>query len=582
MTNEAVARCPGCMAGLADPSVPECPRCGYVDGADYDPDYLRPGATLSNGRYFVGVLTAQNGEGATYLGFDNKDRQTCWIREYFPTVLAARDRATGDVHPVKSYGAQYKALMSDFADTVGDVRRFAMTERVLPVLDSFAENRTYYAVYARLKLLTLEEFVTRAGGSLPMDEAMTLLAPLFNTVGEIHDHGFIHRGISPYTVYVGEEGEIYLWGFCLGAARTFGSELDAELFNGYSAPEQYSPSGWQGTWTDVYALAALVYRTVSGFVPPKSTLIGDARPLSKLSELSSGIPERISEAVAAAMNRETEGRTQSAYALLTSLVGAKTSNTAVFDTRRHLREQELMRQRERRARQDNQSGGFKYTLIALLFTVAALFCGGLYLTRTFFPAMIGGGSSESQSSSTVPSDLTSTLEEESSEPPRVENVPHFVGETLAYVEGSAEYSAQFDFTVERDFSSDFPAGVIFAQSPEEHTAVSEGRTAVTLYVSDGPKMATMPDVMGMQLEEALRVLGEQDLSFDTIDRYVVGAEENSVVGTTPEAGTEFDPNKVGIILYIMPVEEVSQPSSQSRRPSSSEDDRSSSAIRIRD
>ncbi len=581
MTNEALQRCPGCVAELADPTAAECPRCGYVAGADYAPDYLKPGALLANGRYFVGVLKSQNGEGATYLGYDNRDRQACWIREYFPTVLAARDRATGDVHPIKSYGAQYKALMSDFADTVGDVRRFAMTERILPVLDAFAENRTYYAVYARLKLLTLEEFITRAGGSLPLDEAMTLLAPLFNTVGELHDHGLIHRGISPYTVYVGEDGEIFLWGFCLGAARTYGSELDAELFNGYTAPEQYSPNGWQGTWTDVYALAALVYRAVSGFVPPKSTLIGDSRPLTALSELA-GVPERISGAVAAAMNKDAESRTQSAYALLTGLVGAKTSNTAVFDTRRHLREQELKRQRERRARQDNQSGGFKYTLIALLFTVAALFCGGLYLTRTFFPAMIGGGSQEPASSEITSQDITSIIEEESSGPPRVENVPQFVGETIAFVEGSAEYSAQFDFTVERDYNSDFPAGVIFAQSPEENTAVSEGRTAVTLYVSDGPKMAVMPDVLGLSFEEAMRVLGEQDLAFDTIDRYVVGAEENSVVGSTPEAGTEFDPNKVGIILYIMPVEEVSQPPSQSRRPSSSGSSSQNSAIRIRD
>ncbi len=67
----------------------------------------------------------------------------------------------------------------------------------------------------------------------------------------------------------------------------------------------------------------------------------------------------------------------------------------------------------------------------------------------------------------------------------MENVPQFVGETLAYIEGSAEYSAQFDFTVERDFSSDFPAGVIFAQSPEEHTAVSEGRTAVQRRAKNG-------------------------------------------------------------------------------------------------
>jgi serine/threonine-protein kinase len=576
LPNDIYERCPGCM-GPVEGSAAECPRCGYEFGAAYDPDYLRPGTTLSGGRYYVGELVAKNGEGATYLAYDNQGRKACWLREYFPTTLAARETATGEVHPLKGNGAQYKALMSDFADMAAEVRRFAITERVLPVTDCFNDNRTCYAVYARLKLITLESFLARAGGKLPLEQAMELLAPLFNTVGEIHDRGFIHRGISSQTVYVSEEGKALLWGFSLGAARTFGSELDSELFNGYSAPEQYSPSGWQGPWTDVYALAALVYRTVSGFVPPKSTLVGEERPLTKLSELA-GIPANVSDAVAAAMGQKAEARTQSAYALLTGIVGAGRSNTAVFDTRRSLREQEedRQRQRERREQRAAKDGGFKYALLALLFTVAALFMGTLYLLRTFFPDLIGGVSPEpsSESRSAAPLDLTGPdsvegpLAGEGSVVPQEEKVPRCIGQTVEDILANDAYQERFEFSREESFNSDFPEGLVYAQAPDENVPVEQGgKTPVTLFISKGPEMAVMPDVLGMDYEEALKLLAEQRLACDRISRFKEGAAPNSVVLTSPVAGEPFDPQKVPVILYVMPGDAATGGTATSARPS---------------
>ena len=53
---------------------------------------------------------------------------------------------------------------------------------------------------------------------------------------------------------VTSKGELRINSFSISALRTVNTELNSELFHGYSAPEQYSLSSWQGTWTDVYQL----------------------------------------------------------------------------------------------------------------------------------------------------------------------------------------------------------------------------------------------------------------------------------------------------------------------------------------
>lgn len=575
MLKEDMERCPGCMSPLGGEE--PCRRCGYSADSSYDPKYLRPGTALLNGRYLVGMLVSQDGEGATYVGFDNKNNDRCWIREYYPTTLALRNPATGKVSPKEGYGAQYKALISDFVDVCNEVKRLAVTENVIPIRDVFPENYTCYAIYEHMKVITLEDYINRSGGKLPLRGALDMFLPLCSMVGVLHDHGYIHRGISPYTVYVDEQGTLYLWGLELSAARTANSELDAELFNGYSAPEQYATNGWQGTWTDIYALAALFYRMVSGFVPPKSTLVGEQRPIAPLDDLVMEIPKNISDAIADAMELQTEKRTQFTHIFTSSFVENEITNTAVYDTSR-------TKQYTRREEREEKDGSFKYAILALVFTVVVLLCGFLYMTNTLFPSMMEN--SKQSESSRVPEDIFSESEPDSSSSAPQTNdtkVPQFVGQTLSSVQNNSDYTDYFSFSIQHEYDSEFSEGVIFRQSPDENTPMPN-RGTVILYVSKGPELVQMPDVVGLIWEDALKILELQELPCERVDRYTDAALPDTVVGTSPSPGTKFDPKKEPIVVYVVPPEpessdkpEASSSSKSSKSSSSSKSSKSSSS-----
>ena len=574
MNMTASGLCMGCMSTLGEYIV--CPHCGYDNSAPYDKKYRRPGSVVG-GRYIVGRLIRKNGEGALYVGFDNSLQCRVWIREYFPHTLAERDPRTGDILPLNGYGAQYKALLSDFIDVCNEVKRLGVTEPVVPIENTVAEHCTVYAVYKDLGLSSLETWLTKRGGKLPVKEARELLLPLFNALSNIHARSDIHRGISPYTVYVDKGGNLYLWDFCMSATRTGGSELEAELFNGYSAPEQYASNGWQGTWTDVYGAAALFYRVVSGFVPPKSTLIGEARPLAPLIDLVMDLPKNISDAVNAAMNPSTEQRTQEIGAFVASLVHTELGSTAVYDSSIANEVKRVRREKKERKAENRRRGLY---IVVGMFCTVLLLVGAMYvIMTTYFPDIINPGTNVMSPGHSDNSDISAgseSEEETSSEPEPDNSIPSFVGLRAEEVQADAAYAGRFEFEIQEDYNDQYEKGVVYDQSPDAGVTVQDGRTVI-LRVSRGKLIIKMPELVGLTRQEARDTLafyaedGGIDLPYNEFERYVLDPEidPGTVVSTTPRAGEEFDPTDTRIHIFYMPEESSEDESSGSGSSGSS-------------
>ena len=92
-----------------------------------------------------------------------------------------------------------------------------------------------------------------------------------------------------------ENGRARLTGYATVGLRTAGSGLHEQLYEGYSAPEQYSTTEFEGRYTDEYSLAAVVYRMVCGQspVPAAQRLVSDSNPRART--LERAVPEYVSD-----------------------------------------------------------------------------------------------------------------------------------------------------------------------------------------------------------------------------------------------------------------------------------------------
>ncbi len=247
-----------------------CAKCGF-DNEGYKPPahHIKPGTILNN-RYYVGKAIGEGGFGITYVGFDiNLEIKTA-IKEYFPKGCASRNAAiSNSIVPNEDKTEKFARGREKFISEARILVQLDNISGVVSVKDFFKENDTAYIVMEFVEGQTLKEYLKSHGGRISADEAVELLKPIIKAMAQVHRAGIIHRDISPENIMITPSGSAKLIDF--GSVRLGEDKSSAvQLKPGYAPPEQYSSKGNQGTWTDVYALCATLYRAVTGMTPTAS------------------------------------------------------------------------------------------------------------------------------------------------------------------------------------------------------------------------------------------------------------------------------------------------------------------------
>lgn len=303
-----------------------CPHCGYEEETPQKGLYYLPTGTMIAERYEIGISVGSGGFGITYKAWDHMLEKVVALKEYYPVGLV--NRIPGEKNIIIYSGQKsiaYRNGMVRFLDEARNMAKFNTNANIVNVYDFFEENDTAYIVMEYLEGINYKEYLKRINGKDTVDQALEVTNSVLEALKVVHKAGIVHRDISPDNIFLCDDGRIKIIDF--GAARF--SSADEEktrsiiLKPGFAPPEQYKSKSKQGPWTDIYAVAATLYKAITGKVPEESINRVEVDHLIPPKELCDEINDNQNNAIMRAMSLLPELRFQNAEEFQRALKGDK-------------------------------------------------------------------------------------------------------------------------------------------------------------------------------------------------------------------------------------------------------------------
>ena len=237
--------------------------------AEHGANVLPVGTHL--GEFEILDLIGEGGFGIVYLAYDHSLERQVALKEYMPSGLAKRTTKLAvtvrSQHNVETFTAGLKSF-------INEARMLAQFDSpsLVKVHRFWEGNGTAYMVMPFYEGITLKQALKQRRITPTESWIRILLADLFDAIEIIHNGQCLHRDIAPDNILLLKDGRPLLLDF--GAARRVIGDLTqcltAILKPGYAPIEQYADIAGlrQGPWTDIYALAAVVYYLIAGKAPP--------------------------------------------------------------------------------------------------------------------------------------------------------------------------------------------------------------------------------------------------------------------------------------------------------------------------
>lgn len=486
-----------------DPQFDICPYCGYEENSVKKELLHIDAGTVLEGRYLIGNALGFGGFGVTYIGYDRKLKRRVAIKEYLPSEFATRALHQPEImiHNNEKKKQQFSDGMKKFIDEAKSLAKLSSLDGIVHIYDSFEANNTAYIVMEYLEGETLASYMKREK-KVTEEQAVEIISPVLQTLEEVHRCGIIHRDIAPDNIFLakGQDGKTHVKLIDFGASRyastSHSKSLTVLIKPGYSPAEQYQSNGEQGPFTDVYAVAAVLYHLVTGVRPEdafeRRTQLqsGGKDPLKDPSSYNSNISENFENALMNAMNVRVEDRSETAAAFLNELNSADPVKRRVSSVRKI----DFMRWPLWAKIGVPASAAVVIALIALLAAGVIGFKGAVGVYKL------------PEGMTRVPDTINSSIED----------AQKWLGE--------AQLQATQSGTV---YTPGLPENVVLAQDISAGSVVMKN-TLLSLTVSTGKEIYQMPDLSGMNEEQARKALECMGVSVTTIDGSQAGLSPGCV------------------------------------------------------
>ncbi len=485
-----------------------CSWCGFSQINKNDvPGTLKYGAKTDV--YVVGDVLTVDGESTSYMAYDTHNQRKVVLKEFLPvSMIAPREGNTIKVQPGKQ--VLFKNLMMDFEDLYTTLSRVE-NKALQKIYNVYHDNGTIYAVLEYVKGDSLKQNLIKRGKPYTFKEARWLFQDLFILLKDLETLNIAHGGISDETVYITPDNNAVLTGFAIRDLRVKNDHIMYKLYNGFSAPEQYSQDQFAGFYTDIYSISALFYYAVTGKLYSQGAF--DLKDVHRL------MPRYAIETLRYATKPNPQDRINNFDDFILML-----DNKAIIEKPKS----------EKVVKIETELLDKKYLPFIAIIVIIVLFT--ISLLRISSKTDNSTNSQIYQSSQSFADKL---------------EVPSLVGKSYNEIINDVELNKYFFFDISEDYSSKYSIGEVISHQPEAGTTVKIG-TTIYLTVSKGERLVEMPDgLIGQSIEYVSQRL--EDLGIKYTIKEMPQTQEypyGVVVGTDIQRGVKINPQRDYIIIYV--------------------------------
>ena len=537
--------CMGCMQEIGEEKV--CPHCGF-NNSETQPEPFLGFNTVLKSRYIVGRGIDTNGESTRYLGFDKVNETPVIIKEFLP--IGMFNRGKGEKELSVSYNDEtiFKNLKSKFISYYQIVRELNDMSVMIKILDIFEENNTVYVIEEKLDLIHFDEYLKRSNGQLEWEVARPLFMPLISALESLHKRGIGHYAVSPSNLLITHDGKLKLTGFCTSMERKRGTPLKSQLYSGCAAPEQYENNFTLDVLTEIYGITATLFYTLTGHVPANAKdRLKDSSLLMSTNTVKR-LPPHVVTALANGLQVDRKDRISDFDEFRSQLSVAPTAQAIQEEISKTASLAEIGEKEEKK----KLSKSKRTTLIAALISMVVFVGIGIILVATDCFGLIDTNKGSIEGTTTTAPWKGATVE-------------NFVGKKYSSVEKDLKNSDKYILNVsyEEQFNDKIQEGYICEQTPAPGTPITskEDPVNISITISKGKKMRTLPDIEGKDIKTAAKLLEDAGVLVMQETEYNSKYPNNTVIDyNNLRAGDQIEYGKTVSIRVSMGEEPTSQES----------------------